>query len=284
MSQDFEFNKDGFKLSYQRYLSDGVTGLLFISFFIVAFMNEWALPIVGSDWLRIFSQPAKTDVPMIAFFIFLFLMAPSIGVILTASSWFLLGTPCILLMWIWGKLPRAKGGFLINWLVSGTDRAYNAGKIIEFFKVDRSPVSFLGNNGAAKTNRGNKSGIGRSLYEVSSGFKHILIFNFPTYYASQIGYVKGVSRFLRTMALFFILLAIYFGPLNYLNLRRESSYGFLSLFFAIFFLLFSSLNEYFHSIKVLFMVHSLVINKFKGSIPKNENEIVEALVEIGVKE
>jgi hypothetical protein len=34
MSQDYEFNKDGFKLSYQRYLIDRVTGLLFISFLL----------------------------------------------------------------------------------------------------------------------------------------------------------------------------------------------------------------------------------------------------------
>jgi hypothetical protein len=52
MSQDFEFNKDGFKLSYQRYLSDGVTGLLFISFFIVAFINKRALPVARSCPLK----------------------------------------------------------------------------------------------------------------------------------------------------------------------------------------------------------------------------------------
>ena len=254
ISQDFEFTKEGFKLSYQRYLSDGITGLMFISFFIVAFTKKWELPFVGDRWLTIFPNSVGTEV-QIAFLIFLFLIAPSIGITLNALGWFLLGTPIIWLIWIWEKVPRMKVGFLIRYLVAGTERAFDVKNLLSFFDIDNS----------------------RRLYDVSTYYEHLMAFYFPEYFATQIGYILGVSKFLRTAALFFLLLTIYFG------IFHCSFYlGCLSLSSLLFFLLFASLNEYYQAIKILFMVYSLLVTKLGNEVSYSRKEIAQVLIKTGI--
>lgn len=282
MSQDLEFNKEGFKMSYQRYLSDGITGLMFISFFIVAFIKKWELPIVRDTWLTLFPNEVNTEI-RIASLIFLFLIAPSIGLTLNALSWFLLGAPSIWLIWLWDTLPKKRWAFLMRYFIEGTNRSFHAENLFRFFNIEGSAPVIKNQTEETtdeiETNENQvRKDVPERLYDVANYFEHLLTFYFPSYFASQMDYVQGLRRFLRTTALLSVLLSIYFATVHY-NLSSML----LSLLFAAFFLIFTSINEYFQALKMLFMVYTLVMDKFMENSPQNRKEIARVLAETGVK-
>lgn len=292
MSQ-IELGKEGFKLSYQRYLSDAVTGLVFISFFIVAFINKWKLPFVGDEWRTTFQNSVGTE-SQIAFLIFLFLIAPSVGLSLSAISWFFLGTPLIRLMWIWHKLSKLKWiGFPLRLLTDATDRSYDKQNLLEFFNVDNSTPVFKqrtknrtdetaseqtdASAQPAETETSENidiKGASENLYDVSNYYEQLVIFYFPAYFASQMEYVQGSRRLFRTIVLLLFSLGLYFW---------WAGFGFYSilqcLLSAVFLLLFTSLIEYYQAMKMLFMVYSLVMDRDDKPAPLERKEIAKLLVE-----
>ncbi len=263
MSQ-IELSKEGFKLSYQRYLSDGVTGLIFISFFVIAFIKKWELPFVGDKWLELFSKKVSTE-SQIAFLVFLFLIAPSVGLTLSAFSWFLLGTPLVRLIWLWHKFSKLKYlGFPLRFIIEATNRSYDEKKLLKFFKVDNSIPSF----------KKRKKTTSESLYEISNYYEHLLIFNFPAYFASQMEYIQGSRRLFRSITMMMFSLVIYFWFVHY-----NPSLIFTSLLSAVFFLFFTSLIEYYQAMKMLFMIYSLIMDNADKAAALDRREIARLLVE-----
>lgn len=292
MSQ-IELGKEGFKLSYQRYLSDGVTGLIFISFFIIALIKKWEMPFVGHQWLTIFPNQVGTEV-QIAFLIFLFVIAPSVGLTLSALSWFILGTPLIWLMRIWYKSSKLQWISLpLRFFTYATNRSYDEENILRFFNVDNS-VPFLKKEtenqaketaqqlddsaepAEIKTNENvERKDASENLYDVSNYYEHLLIFYFPAYFASQMEYVQGSRRLFRTISALLFSLVLYFWCVHY-----NPNLILLCLLCAVFFLLFTSLIEYYQSMKMLFMIYSLVMDRVDDkSIPLARKEIARLLVE-----
>lgn len=291
MSQ-IEISKEGFKLSYQRYLSDGVTGLMFISLFVIAYIKRWELPLVGKEWHTVFEKQVGTEV-QIAFLIFLFFIAPSVGLSLSALSWFLLGTPLIRMMWIWHKFSKLQWiGLPLRFFTEVINRSYDEQHLLKFFNVDNStPILKKKTENQAEENAQASGGSGKTtksktnknveekdasenLYDVSNYYDHLLIAYFPVYFASQMEYVQGSKRLFRTIALLLFSLVLYFGFVHY-----NSNLIFLCLVSAVFFLIFTSLIEYYQAMKMLFMVYSLLLDRIDKSAPLDRKEIAHLLVE-----
>ncbi|AKB74482.1 hypothetical protein MSLAZ_1221 [Methanosarcina lacustris Z-7289] len=162
-----EISKDGIKISYLRLLSDSATGFLIILIFLICFH-----PIFASTTF---------DIKLFALFL-LFLLSTPLGLIINATSWFLLG-------WLEIYIVELCVGenTVLKYLTGSTKKVYKYEELSEYFGT---------------LNKDN-------FYSVSTYFEALMYIYYPNYIKS-IDYAIGCSRLLRNIALIDIVLFAFF--------------------------------------------------------------------------
>lgn len=180
-----EISKDGIKISYLRLLSDSATGFLVISIFLICFYSIFASMTYE---IKVFAL------------ILLFLLSTPFGLIINATSWFLLG-------WLEMYIVELCVGenTVLKYLTECTKKVYNYEELSEYFGT---------------LNKDN-------FYSVSHYFEALLYIYYPNYIKS-IDYAIGCSRLLRNIALMDIVL---FAIFILLHAPNEFTFYLSAIFF-----------------------------------------------------
>lgn len=249
MSQTLEISKEGFKLSYLRFLSDSAPGYITLLLLGAAHSSGAPMPFLGHTWLH--AIPSETSPQsQIFLFVLLFLLATPIGLILNAIGWFMLGPFQIWLIRFWFWLPTE-----ISYLVAGTRRSMHADDINLFFNLQAASHPST-----------------QGIYEQAQFYEEVLSVYFPNYY-DRLEHIRGLRRLIRSLSVLLFFVSLYcFFTLNVPRAGLLLMIGFLLLLFL------NSLLEYYQCRNILFMIYILSSKLHKRQPPRDE--IVENLANV----
>ncbi|MBV9881322.1 MAG: hypothetical protein JO180_12535 [Gemmatirosa sp.] len=232
MSDAFEVSKEGVKLSYERFLSDGAAGYVLIAA-VALLVAAGAPPPFGMERLP---MPRIGTELRVLLGVITILLGPALGLLLNGASWFVFGTAQVIavdLLFKWSRTSPAQ------W--SASQRAFDLHWTRQRFGLDSRwtpPVA-----GARRT---------LSLYDAYCYAEEGLRLWRPDLW-NAVSYIHGVKHFARALALLSLLGAGYAFSI------AAWRWAFWMLAVTVVFVALTGAVAFYQCLVVLFRVHLLTM-------------------------
>ncbi|MCW5206847.1 hypothetical protein VU08_07980 [Desulfobulbus sp. F5] len=232
---EIEISKDGLKLSYQRYLADSTAGFMVILAVLFVISKGYPLPFFGHS---LESLLKLSDTVQLFIFLFIFLLATPIGLLIHQLSWFMFGWFEIVPIKLLFKTDRNMYNPIFL-----TKQLFNYDDLDKFFKI----------------NSENKDDTGE-IYSEYRIYKEYSLMFFPEY---SVEHICGLLFFVRNTAFLSLvsLLSVLHVMLWDASVNFSIPIPFALLASTILFSLLYSLIEIFRCLKTLSTVYLLCVAK-----------------------